>query len=1532
MALILLINNVMKSAIILILVFGFYSFPVISACFDEDDALIYGCQRSQISQLDNICQEKYGESVFDYRLSNSCSQSRSVYFLEDEVDLNEFAAIENSGHVKATCLTFEQSQKYQCEYFDYVPAQNYCNKVYGYKYIPFYQSKNCNEELADSLYGYQNPLKLIKDLEGKISKVNALLTLIDRESIKEYLGANATSTPVIGNSFYTESMNRIIELMLELKVELEKRSHWNVKMLLDSQETSDKKHPVNQFRNFLIQYISMMMRINKVYAYVAHQNDHQMFNYSFEKLKMLDITLGLAWAKELLSKVQLYPVEGLVKDTLKFSLSEQDYQMIEYKGIENPTSKVEYSKLVKFLTLRDYIVNLWALDRIVPDDLIEHKSFNLGNFLSFRRKNSRQSLKNVNAIKQLVNYDKLFNFYLQSLNELAEKLKDVKILSETKKSLDDIESLFEKARWPILLLENGVNGFKRESLRDYIEQDLKNLQNLELSYIDQVQLSDLQNIFVAPDEIENIQKLSSKIALKVYEFRKKLLVNFYVGDYRWANDEELISFEKSLNEIFDTHHKETFVLLVKKEVLAYLTRVFDAQYMQEVSYNQKMDQTVEAVKKGVRGAYSLLSLDFDLTHMQRISVEPASMQELQQFFQYKIGRRYQDVQLTMEKNVKFASMINKFFEDIVKKYTDEFSQIKPESIEYKEGHSVRANSIREFVVDRAYQYLEENGIDLAEGIPEQTILAQDRKLIESAYHIQVYRDGTPVTMHIDDFYKTFQEDLGMRVEEFNYGVGLDYLLGNFPELTQGQIDEFNQSYILNTPNEVVLSENLISPSALKTLYYRSLLLTKSEIAESINIVKEQEAQIKDNSEEIIRDEKEFFSKVFAALNIDIEKRKSLNLTKKFLVKRDEKKFMSKAFADNGYSASAMLKNKMTSTEIITEETIVNNGLGITMPIQKTKSIERSLLEKIALEAYDHKTDAIDEEKVRLMIDQAIDHAVKNIDDKLETIAKANYQNYNGDEKFKQVFRAASFVRENLRSQVGTSLVNAKKIRVFDASISKEIRTWHEKINEDYLDSMLLWLGVAAIAALGVVLFVASFGASAGVAMMSISALATGFMTMEFWLSFPLVLLSSYARINSNFIHLPDQLSFQKSLAQSQIDNSIVVSWEEYDDKAKAMKTGQAMNLAAILPMELFYGGMVVRQIYRATGKPGVKAYQRLTGVKLSGVRPLPSNSDSILSRGPVSRLSFMKVPRQILRRSVDRIKTSLPRYQEINPELLKTPALRMGLVRKFNELRLSQKPWAILDDITTYNQGLKDRLTLFQRFSKDSDRLLTHGTVEGLKIKEIMEFGYKYSRMAFSPRSLWKKLEKDKLLFNISEYWTTRKDRLLKLRKIQGRLIYNRSIKIDEIIEKVKDFKSINNNEIIDPELSHKFLNIFTDDELRLLEVIAKSSSGEFKSFKKVFKDYQTVLETLRIAQYSVGNTGVRYLNINQANKDPLLDEGIIAPAIKNNDNEDIVAFYENVLRQNQVNNDEFNRLKELMEDELSQMFIIDSRGNRIYY
>ena len=104
------------------------------------------------------------------------------------------------------------------------------------------------------------------------------------------------------------------------------------------------------------------------------------------------------------------------------------------------------------------------------------------------------------------------------------------------------------------------------------------------------------------------------------------------------------------------------------------------------------------------------------------------------------------------------------------------------------------------------------------------------------------------------------------------------------------------------------------------------------------------------------------------------------------------------------------------------------------------------------------------------------------------------------------------------------------------------------------------------------------------------------------------------------------------------------------------------------------------------------------------------------------------------------------------------------------------------------------------------------------------------------------------------------------------------------------------------------------------------------KNFKKVFKDYQTVLETLKIAQYSVGNTGVRYLNINQANKDPLLDEGIIAPAIKNNDNEDIVAFYENVLRQNQVNNDEFNRLKELMEDELSQMFIIDSRGNRIYY
>lgn len=1491
-----------------------------AACFSEDNALIYNCERSNNTQADKLCAEKVQggeERLFDYKLTNRCSQSRSKFLLGelDQLESGGLQSLEYNSYVEAVCLTFEQGEKRSCEYFDYEPASNYCAHFYGHKFIAYRVTDTCSVELADSLAGFDDSAELIIGLESPMKKINGFLSLIDRETLASNMEGKTTSLPVIENDFYTPIMKKTLELMGEVKRKLEDRSHLNIKFQVNSKDRFNKKHPLKLFREYLVQYVGFVMRVNKVYAHVAHKNHLVLRSYDFEKLKFLDLNLSKKWGRELVSQVQAYPLKA-DDGSFIFGLSEQEKQVVEYKAMENPQNSTDYAKLVSFLSLRDFLVNSWAIDKMSGHKNFEHQNFPLGKFLSFRKEKAGQPLSETPVVRELKNFDRLYNVYLGNLENLAKELEDLSLLE--KKSLSKVISkVISSQEWLGQLISEFGNGDNEA----YALENANFLIQVDDIYRNGQLLKDLSELFIFPEETADIRKLALKLTNYISKKRFEFLVDYFVGQHKWTDDANLQDVEKVLKQELTKEYKSGYKETLVDQLIPFLRKIFDDKKIAEEFYQQKVDETLAAAKDGVLGAYSLVSLGSE--NLDRISLNPSTIQELQQLFEYKMGRRYQDVQRTMNSQEKLTQKVNAFFVEISNKFKEEFIEQSAGEEKLKGTREEREAGLREIVVDRAFKYLKDKKIDIGEGIPEATLLARDRDIITSAYRIQVYRDGTPVTMHIDEFYRTFQEDTGIDIPRSNIVMRMDTLMGIAPLFeysTRTHMDDFNNQVLISEAGEAYLSTPQVSLDDMKRVYLQSLDLTKHEIGESLRIIQEEKSKAEEEkSGDIINEEKELFSRVFEILNISKSKRKFVNLSRGFTKRVDEKKFMARILSNLGYSQSALLNASIETTEETTE--YIYTSFGERMPMPSVEKVERKLLEKIAVHAYNPKRDTVDEKRAIDLIKKVIANAKKEIQGKLKAISSANYLNYKNNDDFISLFKASSAVRSNLKSSVGTSILNAKKIRKYDEQMAKDLRTWSEAVNEDYLDKALWVLGGIAIGGLVIAMGIMSFGVAVPVGLKMIAAGIMGFLSIEFYLSFPLVTLALYNRINNNFIEKPAQLQFSKSLALSQIESNVVVDWGQLDEEIKANKSGKVWTVA-LAPLDVLYGGMMVRQIRNNLGYTGRSAYQKMTGMRFRSYTPFERKikQEGIKNYGVI---------RNAINRAKETYRSRVPRFQPVLPELLKTPALRAGLVRKFESLGIANRPWMIYDDILNYNNSLKDRFVLMDRFAKDTDKIASKAKLSGgLKFAELQEFGFKYGRFAYAPRGFWRSLKwKNIKNGKFIEYWTRRKDSLSKLRQLQGRLISRKTQKIDEVIQKVDEFKSLYAGKTANDDMAKKFVSYFTDDELLLLQWIAKKSTGPLKQFKSVFKQYKQVLEGLTPKGYSAGEA----FRVHMGSDDLFMEDATKLKAFEN-ETEDIVRFYETILSQSIIDTQDMRVVRSQLESELSNMFTTKPDGARIYF
>jgi hypothetical protein len=575
---------------------------------------------------------------------------------------------------------------------------------------------------------------------------------------------------------------------------------------------------------------------------------------------------------------------------------------------------------------------------------------------------------------------------------------------------------------------------------------------------------------------------------------------------------------------------------------------------------------------------------------------------------------------------------------------------------------------------------------------------------------------------------------------------------------------------------------------------------------------------------------------------------------------------------------------------------------------------------------------MDAKKATTYINKVLDEGIKNIPGKLSKFCKANYLNYKNDTHFKDIYVSSKFLRATIKNPIGITEAQAKRFENFDEQIRKDLRGRWEAWNEDYFEPALKILGTAALIALGVVLIIGTGGAATPGVIGGIYAAASTFLAIEFFVSFPLVAGSLYARINTHFIEVPAQLKFQRSLAISQLDQSQIVDWDMLRAEEKQNKTSKAWTIG-LAPLDFLYGFALVRHVRSKVGITAVKAFRRQTGMKLRMWSAPPKSMlinrsfKELRKRHGAWKAALMKTGD-----TYRNAKMYLPKYQPLSEQMIKVVPLRMGFSRTAQKLGIHNKPWALLDEISDYTKKLKGRYTQYSQYVAEEAKLVQRYRLNGrFKLSDIKAHGLKYSGVSYVPKSFMTAAKQGKLsdyLKNFGEVWD-------EIKHVQGELVNTRVKQLESVMDKLQDFKRANTfgkyPKVSGSNLMDDFQKLLTNEEILILKEVSKKSKGYLKSFRQVFKDHEKIQIGLRPVQYLYGNAGANLgATLHYPQNIMMGDKASAQYAFKNN-SEDLVNFYESMMRQNGNLTDDMNTLRRDVEERLSHYFIYKPNGQRVY-
>lgn len=1443
--------------------------------------------------------------------------------------------------VEASCMTFEQGMDAGCEYFNSEAAQRFCSLNFGDRYIPFIPNgSNCSLEKAAQLRGEVRGEKLVQGLASEMDEIEAIITMIDRQGLNP-LEDFGFKKPEIGNEFYTDTVKMLMAKMNGFKNRLNKNGKLNVSI--------HDEHTVTYLK-YALRYLGVLSRLHKVYAYVAHENHIVLKTYTWKNLDYLNLSLKKEHGLEVMS--QLNAAGNMVTDfktktvkngkEIEFSIGEQGKQNFEFMAMEDPYSKTDYAKLVTYMGVRENLTNLWAVQRMTPEEVLnESETRSCGNFLSFRpsqrpSQKSESSMKSSIAYQDLLENDIFINDYLPRLENLIKSSWDVSLLSSKSAKELGVHVIHNVGKVRELLGQIYPPLTTDKQYRERAQEDAAML--LQAENVSWMEFSSyhFSTIILPGDNVLNSEAILERIAQEAYEKRLKAITEQFVAVYVWISDQGIKNVENEVKRFAEKNLKAEFKSRLKIQLQREMEEYGSREALASQNRENKEEQTLEQAKKAMVAVSVLDAVKSGVLNFQSMkTLEPSSVEELMMLFQERVEKEFFDLQQTLEHNEEFAKMISAFFKEIAQEYKDRFvdnSQGYARLTGTEEGRAAGLREISYAVARkwfarypyeilghalREYPYLNA-GADTA-SIPVyagNNPAALSNKDFLSHFSVNTDKEGNAFENYVE--YKSNGSELFGATEALNKGKDPKRSRNNVDKITSGElgrpVEVVSPGKIKTTSGEVSIDGGKLT-SLLKTFG----VLKASNAGKELGSAGKSLAKSKTSLGRVlvINSPEKFLFRVLEALNLE-HVGMSAKASGKFANDEASQKFLASAIISQAYQNAPILRNEVTWEKDVMKYCFTKTGTPFRCDTKKTVSLP--VLERIGSVAYDRETGSFNENKAMELISLVIDNAIANTPNKLAKFCDANYINYTKDKNFKDAFKASGFLRTSLKSAAGQNQAKVKRLSRYDQEIKKEIRTKLEAWNEDYFEPLLEVFTYAALAALAVTLILGSGGTAAPGVIGAIYGLATTLMTVEFFISFPLVVGSLYSRVNTHFIEVPAQLQFQHSLASSQIDTAKVVDWDMLN-QAKEENQSSKNWTAGLAPLDFLYGGMLVRHVQKESGMLGRAAYARLTGAKLRGWSAPPKTMMNNPRFSEIRKqVGASKALKSVAAHQVNRVKSFFPKYQSLPEGMLHTSALRLGLARKADSLKIGNKPWAILEDIGEHTAKLGSRLKSYSAYDELEKKLVREVRMTGaLKPGEALR-NFKKTAVYFVPATLFRRIG-NRDAKGVLRFFTRFGDVWKQLKKAQGEVLTQKTERIEAVAAKLKEFQKGAKSahyQADEQNLMAQFLETLTDNEIMVLEEVAKKSNGIFGNFKKVFKDYNLVLHTLKPTSYLSAYSGQEFGKPVYSST-YVLDGQIDAKYAIQSDAQDLINFYESMMKQNGEKTKAMDELREEVEESLSR-------------
>lgn len=1559
--------QILKMSLITFILFTSKAYAI---CLPYYEAGPYFCKQKQDDSLHKACQEKFDDiDAFDYYLTDSCNYELAVEVYGDELVKKEEIENElrNVNQDEVICLDSATIEKKSCEIRELDELMNYCKMRFGMETLPVYKSDTCTAQLALNSGNFLTAQELNEGLEEGLSEIESIMFMIDREGLNNALIGKISSKPIITKTFYTPVMKSVLIKLEQMKKEIEERSFEKINF-------SD--FSVVEFINNVNRYISLVKRVNKVYAYSAHLNHKEMDSYKFENLNFLNLVIDKKIGLELLSKAQ-YGVKHLPDGALEFLITEQEKQVFEYEALSEPMTGVDFAKLITFLGIRENITNNWALDKFSEKNLLTSNIYKCSDgFLSLRTNSGAYLLEDLPTVQENKRYELFYNEYLPKAQEIKKAL--------DQQYLSDFENFSSSLKKTYLENEKLMNFLKSRtdfSFDEYFVRLIENIKDTEKAYWSAYIDMNISNIILPHDNIFSKDSVIELLLERSFKYKEKIINDHLISLFARIPQELSLSIKEKMQT-------EIYVLIdsYKWALRPLLSDTLKDYGNKKVSARQNL-ATKEQSILNVMKTFVPIAHDYYLVSEGKKAVDysPVDMQDLKVLFENRLNSKYQDLKYAVSVKEDYAEFNESFFKKIDLLYKKEIKKkiedLKTEGIAITDVDKREILNASILAVAREYyaNYFSDN--DKFQKVDNvEKVLRAEHKSPSNPYMLQLHKDGTPIYMHVNEIYKSLEAKTNLVIDHRDRYYRLDKMLGYYDfylehernlkdEISNKIGQESSLSDFLDQGAKILGDEfSEFDHSSLKRLYLTSIDTTKYEIGENKKLddlkVRNQrlyqmeegakadqygkldgkrkwiykgwytfykKIEFETQADKEITSKKKLLKRIFASLDLNYLYLDNKNLVYKFNLSSEEVKTLLQAKLAQAFYSEPVLRNEVKITEIKRELIVPHKDHMTPYFMDVEKETDRNLLMAVAIKAYDSETKEIEKTRALEYISEVFAIAKENIINKVNRYCKASYINYKTDKEFKFLYNTTDYLRSTLMSSLGTTPANAKKIAELDTQVGKEIRTKWEAFNEEVIEpGFLIIMGVMVIG-MAVMLSAASMGTAAPVLLTGAAAAFGKSMAIMNVVFVPMILISTSVRINTQFIETPAQLKFQKSLAQSQITASRIADHEQTKGEEKENMIAGALTIG-LLPLDILFGVQLGNQVKAAIGLTGVKAYKKLTGLNLPKYKSNSEFSDLNKSFNQLRKdHSLIGASLQKMKYAMNPIKAKLPRYQNISSFEIERGALTAGLKTALTNLKLGNNPWKIGDYFKNYKNQLKDRLVVYNKYTADKNELLKRIELErSLSLTEIREFGFKYSKLAFRFGHFYKWISRA----NYRKALEHKNPLMQRLNIFQGKIFQRTIEKLDTIGHKISDFKLKYSqlDELSSAQLD-EFLGLFTKEELQLLERVSKRNKYELRDIYKVFKTHKKLMESLKPMSYLYGKIGVEYGNSLTMYNGFLGDFSVdtLNHYQKANEAEQIVKYYESLVQQSPQDTVELQLLREQIEELIQHNFDVLEDGTRVY-